>query len=695
MTACTLRSNTGYSDGKRYVEFKVISAPSSRPIYVGVDDGTQNYVAPRDLGIGESPFYVGSVAYKSNGRIYSNTSTLNNVSSGGIQASPYTVGDTVGMRIDLDLGNISFYLNNVLQATVPYAVEITTYVSVSLTSKGQSVQVRLLNSSPLSYSIPSGYTSWEGGPEAPPIQEPGGLTYGTQQIETSSSSITVPLPESVSVNGTVYVFLVHRGDLTTSSEWEIVASQDIEDSPQVLTLVKSPYTPSIDMEFTQSVTDRFYGQSLYLETDGDQVETVQSIYVDAADGNEWTEGPTLVAPGNGVFFGAASSYISNTSSREFLTNIDQVSPEDIPDNRLCVGTAPIYKGLTASPSFKHEQNSSNQFAYMVVSITNLEDAPAELSTQPMVMEWNYDVTSPSVVLPLVSTGNYDFYVQWKGGGVYKVDSYDSLKAERAFTDGYSELTSIYGTCDHLCFGDVTSSRLAISDILQWGDVEFTSCRDMFKNTEFSSISAVDSPNVSNCTDFSGMFYGAELQSAPTMDLSSAETVEDMYYLSSIVTTPYMDTPVCTNFHGIFQGSNITNFGGMDTSNAEDMSNVFYDADNIVSFDVDTSTATTINGIVVNATNLVNAGTLDLTNNTTSLSLNNCSSLTTISILNASVNLYLDGSQIDWPVLEQIFEDLPDRTLEPSRQVRCTGLPAVSHPSFDASIATSKGWTVTT
>lgn len=163
MTSKTLRTNTGYSTGKRYVEFYIQELPSSRPVYVGVDDGTQNYVSPRELGIGESQYYFGSVSYKSTGKVFSQTPSLNNVSSGGIDCDPYTTGDVVGMRVDLDGGSVSFYKNGLFQAEVPYPSATTSYVAVSLTNRGQMVTGNLDGQvDPPVYGFPTDYTYWSG-----------------------------------------------------------------------------------------------------------------------------------------------------------------------------------------------------------------------------------------------------------------------------------------------------------------------------------------------------------------------------------------------------------------------------------------------------------------------------------------------------------------------------------------------------
>lgn len=158
----SIRTNTGYDSGKRYVEFTV-DAKDSRAVYVGVDDGTHNYVAPRSTGIGENIAYSNSVSYKSSGRVFSRTSALNTGGT-GITVDTYSVGDVIGMAIDLDVGSLSFYKNGVLIRTIAYPAGQLTYVCLSLFGPGQQITANLSQNVPFSHAAPVGYTDWAGNP---------------------------------------------------------------------------------------------------------------------------------------------------------------------------------------------------------------------------------------------------------------------------------------------------------------------------------------------------------------------------------------------------------------------------------------------------------------------------------------------------------------------------------------------------
>ena len=158
----SIRTNTGYDSGKRYIEFS-IDSKDSRSVYVGVDDGTHNYVAPRSTGIGENIAYSNSVSYKSAGRVFSRTSSLNTGGT-GLPNDAYEQGDVIGMAVDLDIGSLSFYKNGSLVRTISYPAGLLTYVALSLYGPGQQITVNLSQDVPFAYAAPAGYTDWAGNP---------------------------------------------------------------------------------------------------------------------------------------------------------------------------------------------------------------------------------------------------------------------------------------------------------------------------------------------------------------------------------------------------------------------------------------------------------------------------------------------------------------------------------------------------
>ena len=153
----SIRSNTGRNSTKLYVEFTIDSLPSNSSVIIGLDDGSYNYVYSYDRGVGENERYPNSIGYKSTGIIH------NRVNGSGTVSVPSIVqGDVIGLLVDLDNQEITFHKNNGFIATINIP-SITYYLVVSL-EEGTKITANMDGSTPFTYSIPSGYTSWDSGP---------------------------------------------------------------------------------------------------------------------------------------------------------------------------------------------------------------------------------------------------------------------------------------------------------------------------------------------------------------------------------------------------------------------------------------------------------------------------------------------------------------------------------------------------
>lgn len=161
MSFKSIRTTTAYNTGQRYLEFTVDLKPTAGAIYFGFDDGTQNYVAPGTLGIGEWIPYVGSVGYKSSGQIFSNT-TAHITNPGGTAVAPFEEGDVISLLVDLDAGSLIFWKNGVPQTTIPFPSATDMYVAVSLRGNGQQITANFSQDVPFVHLAPGGYTDWAG-----------------------------------------------------------------------------------------------------------------------------------------------------------------------------------------------------------------------------------------------------------------------------------------------------------------------------------------------------------------------------------------------------------------------------------------------------------------------------------------------------------------------------------------------------
>lgn len=157
-------------------------------------------------------------------------------------------------------------------------------------------------------------------------------------------------------------------------------------------------------------------------------------------------------------------------------------------------------------------------------------------------------------------------------GVVKID--DILTDDGSITLYFEpgNLLHFYALCG--------SSQSGLKDVIQWGDTEWISMRDMFKNCDDFTISAVDTPNLSKTISMAGMFQTAWNfdEDISHWDVSNVQDMFTMFLEASRFNQPI----------GSWDVSNVQNMAGMfsityhfdqdlsnwDVSNVEDMRFMF-------------------------------------------------------------------------------------------------------------------------
>jgi hypothetical protein len=532
-------------------------------------------------------------------------------------------------------------------------------------------------------------------------EAPTGFLTGDTLIESSTSTLTPARPVGGG-DGTYYAWIMHRDTLTLPAGWEEVATQFVgnQELNQALTVAKAPASVT-NMTFTQASAQRFLG--VVLETIGgsDWIETITSQ--DGINVNGWHVGSTITPPGKGIVMSGSCSTLANTSgATEYMSTLPRITPYDVDDNRLCVATGNVVKNNEVTPEF-YSEPSNTELAEISITLTDNSETPEEFSTIPFITRWKAGAFGEDfIVLPLVSGGNYDFWVDWGFGVVDHITSYDDAKNSFPFADSSTPTydVKIYGECDRWQFGSVSAARDSFKDVIQWGDVEWSTCFEMFNNVDFGVdvLTATDIPNTTNVTDFSYMFAQSNgLTVAPDLDMGQALNASNMFYLSDIEQTPYYNTALCQDFGYMFYGlNNLSGFGGLDTSSAIETNDMFFDCEGLTSVNINTTTVENFSGMFANNASIIDCGTLDIGNNGSTILnvFNNTINLTTFRILNANSELQLEDTAVTWATISQLWDDLPVVSGELYHRINIQGTPAVSDPNYDPQPAIDKGWTVT-
>ncbi len=217
-----------------------------------------------------------------------------------------------------------------------------------------------------------------------------------------------------------------------------------------------------------------------------------------------------------------------------------------------------------------------------LSVNVSADTPDFIST------WNTSATSTgssgptSITLPLVSSGTYDFTVDWGDGNTSRVTSWDSVNKTHDYqTEGVYTIT-ISGTFVGFQFNN-GGDKLKLLDISQWGSMRLGNTGSYFYGAKNLNISATDVLNLTGTTSMYQAFRDSGISTVPSMnewDVSKVTSMHAMFYASSFnQDIGNWNVSSVTNMGYMFYSASSFNqpIGNWDVSKVTDMRYVFYKA----------------------------------------------------------------------------------------------------------------------
>ena len=178
--------------------------------------------------------------------------------------------------------------------------------------------------------------------------------------------------------------------------------------------------------------------------------------------------------------------------------------------------------------------------------------------EAFITKWKTDNKGSScdscVEIPTEGTG-YGYDVDWDNDGIY--DEFFTGDAFHDYGQPGEYTIAIKGNFPRIYFDDWNGAKESqkIIEIIQWGEIEWTSFRKAFKGCEFLTINATDAPDLSQVTDLSEMFSGAMI----------LDTDFNSWDVSTIINMSAM-----FNYAMTFNGD----ISGWDVSSVTDMSDMF-------------------------------------------------------------------------------------------------------------------------
>ena len=165
-------------------------------------------------------------------------------------------------------------------------------------------------------------------------------------------------------------------------------------------------------------------------------------------------------------------------------------------------------------------------------ITNKGKVKHGAATPMFISTWDTTQAgsaNDTIVLPLVSNGDYDFYVKWGDGSIDNITGYNQSEVTHQY-----ENTGIYTI---KIFGDISGWRFAyggdddkILNISQWGPLTINS-DFAFAGCSLLDLSATDSPTITSTNGCRSLFNGCSSLTSSgvrSFDLTNITSVNGMF-----------------------------------------------------------------------------------------------------------------------------------------------------------------------
>lgn len=249
----------------------------------------------------------------------------------------------------------------------------------------------------------------------------------------------------------------------------------------------------------------------------------------------------------------------------------------------------------------------------------IEEKVNTVGTDAFVSTWNTENFGTSsdkqIKLPLQSDGTYEFHVDWGDGTTDAITEWDQSEVSHTYDEPGEYTLTITGTIEGWRFDDGGDAE-KITDISNWGPLNFGNYGDYFQGCSNLTLTATDAPDLTGTTNLGNTFQSCDnLGSTGDMSEWDVSNVTDMHFMFigsssfdqdigswdvSNVTDMYgmfahassfdqdigsWDVSEVTSMEDMFKKASSFNqsIGGWNVSNVEDMSDMFHDS---TSFDQD-------------------------------------------------------------------------------------------------------------
>ncbi len=203
-----------------------------------------------------------------------------------------------------------------------------------------------------------------------------------------------------------------------------------------------------------------------------------------------------------------------------------------------------------------------------------------IGQKPFITKWKTDnpgtSDSESITIPTVGSG-YNYDVDWNNDGIFEQTGITGDVTHK-FDSAGVYIIRIRGDFPRIYFC-YNGDREKILDIMQWGDISWSSMGCAFQGCKNLISSATDAPDLSNVTSLRAMFSYASLfnSNINSWDVSNITDMQEMFHYAESFDQPLNNWDVSNvkNMEGMFHfatsfNQNINNWKVHNVTNMQDM-----------------------------------------------------------------------------------------------------------------------------
>jgi surface protein len=286
------------------------------------------------------------------------------------------------------------------------------------------------------------------------------------------------------------------------------------------------------------------------------------------------------------------------------TNFDSFMGTKTPATFSAANLDAIYSGWSSRPVVATRTISFGTAQYSSAGVSgrailtgapnnwNITDGGINAVTTPFVSNWNTNNTSSGsstatqIKLPLVSTGTYNFTVDWgDGSAVDTITTYNQAQTTHTYSVAGTYILTINGTINGWQFNN-TGDRNKILSVTSFGDLRLGNSGFYFYGCQNLGLASLtDNLILTGTTNLTNAFNNCDaLTTCPTINswnVSAVTNMSQLFFSCNLFNADISGWNVgnVTNMSQMFQGAVAfnQNIGGWNTIKVTDMSDMFYAA----------------------------------------------------------------------------------------------------------------------